>query len=122
MRHRHTRNQFPRRPYKAVTQDGESVTVFFEKNPNCMFSRENVESFGFQQLLLKQYDYRVRGVGRRHFRKLLDIKTQWETGGMTPPRYVPAKGYLSLGRVLDLSKGESVEFRHKDHTAFPQMR
>jgi hypothetical protein len=117
VRHRHTKNQFPRRPYRTVTHQGDNVTVYFEKNPNCLFSRENVESFGFKQLLLKQYDYRCRGVGKKHYRKLLDIKIQWETGGMTPPRYVPAKGFLSLGRVLDFSKGEVVEFRHKDHTA-----
>lgn len=118
MRHRHTKNQFPRRPYKTVTNSGEFVTVFFEKNPNALYSRINVESFGFQALLLKQYDYRRRGIGRRHYQKLLDIKNQWITGGMTPPRYVPAKDFLSLGRVLDL-KGEVVEFRHKDHSTHP---
>jgi hypothetical protein len=121
VRHRHTKNAFPRRPYKTVTDSGESVVVYFEKNPNFLFSRENVDSFGFKELLLKQYDYRQRGVGRKHYRKLLDIKVQWETGGMTPPRYVPARGYLMLGRVLDFTRGEVTEFRHKDHTAFPQL-
>lgn len=120
MRHRHTKNQFPRRPFKTKTESGESVTVYYEKNPNAMYSRENVDSLGFRALLLKQYDYRVRGCGKNHFRKLLDIKHQWETGGMSPPRYVPAKGFLTLGRVLDFSKGE-VEFKHKDHTSMPQM-
>jgi hypothetical protein len=92
------------------------VVVYFEKNPNALFLRENIESLGFKALLLKQYDYRVRGCGRTHYRKLQEIKLQWETGGMTPPRYVPATGFLSLGRALDLTKGEIVEFRHKDHT------
>lgn len=121
VRHRHTKNQFPRQPYKTTTDSGEAAVVYFEKNPNCLFSRENVESFGFKQLLLKQYDYRCRGIGRKHYRKLLDIKIQWETGGMTPPRYVPAKNFRSLGRVLDLHKSEDVEFKHKDHTAQPSL-
>lgn len=120
MRHRHTKNAFPRRPYKTMTTTGESVVVYFEKNPNALFARDNIESLGFRALLLKQYDYRVRGIGRRHYRKLLEIKSQWETGGMTPPRYVPAPGFLRLGRVLDFTKGE-VEFQHKDHTAYPQL-
>lgn len=118
MRHRHTKNQFPRRPYKTVTHEGECVTVFFEKNPNALFSRDNVESLGFRALLLKQYDYRCRGIGRKHYRKLLDIKLQWETGGMTPPRYVPASGFLALGRALDLTKGEVIEFRHKEQVSY----
>jgi hypothetical protein len=121
VRHRHTKNQFPRRPYKTVTHEGDSVTVFFEKNPNALFLRENIESSGFKALLLKQYDYRLRGIGKQHYQKLLEIKIQWETGGMSPPRYVPAKGFLTLGRVLDFSRGE-VEFRHKDHTAHAAWR
>lgn len=119
MRHRHTKNAFPRRPYETSTDSGESVVVYFEKNPNALYSRENVESLGFQALLLKQYDYRNRGVGRKHYQKLCDIKSQWETGGMTPPRYVPVSGFLSLGRVLDLRQVEVAEFSHKDHTALP---
>lgn len=122
MRHRHTRNQFPRHAYKTTNSIGEATVVYFEKNPNALFSRENVESYGFQQLLLKQYDFRCRGIGRKHYRKLQEIKLQWETGGMTPPRYVPARGFLALGRVLDLTKVEVTEFRHKDHTASPHFR
>jgi hypothetical protein len=121
VRYRHTRNAFPRRPYKTINDSGESTVVYFEKNPNALYSRENVESFGFQTLLLKQYDYRLRGVGRKHYRKLLDIKNQWECGGMTPPRYVPAPGFLMLGKILDLGGVEETEFRHKDHTAFPHF-
>lgn len=121
MRHRHTKNRFPRRPFKTKTESGETVIVYYEKNPNALYSRENVDSLGFRALLLKQYDYRTRGCGKSHYRKLLDIKDQWEMGGMAPPRYVPAKGFQSLGRVLDFSKGE-VEFKHKDHTSLPQLQ
>ncbi len=121
MRHRHTKNAFPRRPYLTTTSVGDVVIVYFEKNPDELLARDNIESSGFRQLLLKQYDFRCRGIGKKHYQKLLEIKLQWETGGMSPPQYVPAQGFLTLGRVLDLSRDE-VEFRHKDHTAYPQFR
>lgn len=120
MRYRHTKNLYPRRPYKTMDDEGRTFIVYFEKNPNALFTRENVESFSFKALLLKQYEYRARGIGRKHYSKLLNIKFQWETGGMSPPRYVPAPCFMALGRALDLSKDE-VTFRHKDYTAYPQF-
>lgn len=117
----HEKNKFPRRPYRTTNKSGEVVVVWFERNPNKLFMRKHIEEFEFQKILIRLYDYRVLGCGRKRLQKLLEIKVQWETGVMTAPQYFPSPDLLSLGRTLDLTKGE-ISFTQKNYSAYPQLR